>query len=324
VTWRKLGLVFASSGQHPWMQSHASSPVALSLGSGKYRVYFASRDAQNRSHISYIVFDVNSPNQVLQISPDYVLGPGPLGYFDDHGAYAASLVSHGNNLYMYYIGWNPGIREPLFYASIGLAVSEDAGLTFHKMFASPILGRSEVDPCFVSGPFVMIDNGIWRMWYVSGFRWEQTVSELHSYYHIKYAESTDGIHWQRDGFVCIDHKPGERNIARPCVVKEDGTYKMWYSYMTDNGYRIGYAESPDGYRWTRDDDAAGIDVSRTGWDSEEISYPWVFSAIGRRFMLYTGNQFSRGGVGLAVEVNSASRVASPPKINAATEESTIA
>src|SRR5687767_2224781 len=121
VTWRKLGLVFASSGQHPWMQSHASSPVALSLGSGKYRVYFASRDRRNRSHVSYVVFDIDSPSQVLHVAPEYVLGPGPLGHFDDHGVYAASLVPHEENLFMYYIGWSPGARQRLFYSSIGLA-----------------------------------------------------------------------------------------------------------------------------------------------------------------------------------------------------------
>jgi hypothetical protein len=324
MNWRKLGLIFAPSGERPWMQSHASSPVALSLGGDKHRVYFASRDSQNRSHVSYVDFKIDSPGQAIHVAPDYVLGPGPLGNFDDHGVYAASLVRHEEKLFMYYIGWNPGARQPLFYSSIGLAVSEDMGRTFRKMFVSPIMARSEVDPCLVTAPFVMIESGVWRMWYVSGFKWEETQSTLHSYYHIKYAESTDGIEWKREGLVCIDHKPGERNISRPCVIKDSGEYKMWYSYMTDDGYRIGYAESLDGYVWTRKDEEAGIDPSPTGWDSESQSYPWVFSAMGRKFMLYSGNQFGRGGVGLAVEANSASKVTSLPEISAAMEQTTVA
>jgi hypothetical protein len=149
----------------------------------------------------------------------------------------------------------------------------------------------------------MIESGIWRMWYVSGFKWSEVSNFLYSYYDIKYAESTDGIFWRREGLVCVGHKPGERNIARPCIVKEDGLYRMWYSYMTDSGYRIGYAESLDGYSWTRYDEGVGIEPSITGWDSREVSYPWVFSEEGSKFMLYTGNDFSRGGLGLAREVN---------------------
>jgi hypothetical protein len=282
------------------MQTHASAPVALSLGGTRYRVYFASRDNQNRSHVSFLEFDLRSPTEVLQTSTQCALAPGPLGHFDDHGVIAASLVQHEQNLLMYYIGWNPGARRPLFYSSIGLAVSEDKGLTFRKLFRSPIMARSEVDPCLVTAPFVMIEDGSWRMWYVSGLKWEETAIGLHSYYHIKYAESTDGVHWKRDGLVCIDLQSGERNIGRPCVLKADGIYKMWYSHSADCGYRIGYAESLDGFVWRRKDDEAGIDLSPTGWDSEAQSYPWVFSGMGRKFMLYNGNGFGREGVGLAV------------------------
>ena len=32
----------------------------------------------------------------------------------------------------------------------------------------------------------------------------------------------------------------------------------------------------DGTTWTRDDQAAGIGVSASGWDSESIAYPYVF------------------------------------------------
>lgn len=47
------------------------------------------------------------------------------------------------------------------------------------------------------------------------------------YYHIKYAESSDGIHWHRDCRVCIDYKSEyEYAIARPCIIKEAGVYKF--------------------------------------------------------------------------------------------------
>jgi hypothetical protein len=301
MRWVKKGLIFSPAGRYPWMRTHAALPVALRLGGDVYRVYFASRDEQNRSHVGYAELDSRSPERMLRLSSGPVLAPGPLGCFDADGVYPASIVQDEQKLYMYYIGWNAGKREPIFYASIGLAVSEDAGRSFQKASIAPIMARSEYDPCLVTSPCVLLDNGVWRMWYVSGLRWEETGGELHSYYHIKYAESKDGVNWQRNGRVCIDLRPGERNIARPCVLKENGRYKMWYSHDSGQGYRIGYAESADGYVWTRMDDEAGIDVSATGWDSEALAYPWVFDHNGRKHMLYCGNGFGRDGFGLAVE-----------------------
>jgi hypothetical protein len=301
MKWRKLGLIFSPSGQCPWMRTHASLPVALHLGGDRYRIYFSSRDERNRSHVGYVEVDIRSPRETAALSGDPVLGPGPLGHFDEHGVYAASIVENDAAVFLYYSGWNAGVRPPLFYASIGLAISGDGGKSFRRFSPAPIMARSPFDPCLVTSPFVMRDGGLWRMWYVSGFKWEEREGSLLSYYNIKYAESDDGIRWERNGLVCVDHRPGERNIARPCVRKEAGLYRMWYAYDAGQGYRIGYAESADGYRWTRRDDEAGIAVSESGWDSRAQAYPWVFAHGDRRYMLYNGNLFGREGFGLAVE-----------------------
>jgi hypothetical protein len=141
------------------------------------------------------------------------------------------------------------------------------------------------------------------MWYVSCTGWNIVDGQIRHHYHIKYAESSDGIHWQRDGRVCIDFKSDdEYAISRPCVVHDPDMYRMWYSYRGAS-YRIGYAESPDGLVWQRKDEEAGIDVSSEGWDSEMIAYPYVFDHKGRRYMLYNGNGYGKTGIGLAVIAN---------------------
>ena len=88
-----------------------------------------------------------------------------------------------------------------------------------------------------------------------------------------------------------------RSGARPCF-ERDGLYHMWFSYRGQQ-YRIGYAWSEDGIRWTRRDDLAGIDVSSSGWDSESICYSHVFEWKGLLYMLYCGNHYGRDGLGLA-------------------------
>jgi hypothetical protein len=275
--------------------------VALQLGADDYRIYFASRDADNRSHVCYLELDLTTA-RVTRVCDSPVLAPGPLGHFDDHGVYPASLVQADDRLYLYYIGWNPGQRPPLFYSSIGLAVSHDGGLSFERYSPAPIMSRSRYDPCLVTSPFVLRESERrWRMWYVSGFRWEQRGEELHSYYDVKEARSDDGVDWRRDGHVAIPLGAGERNVARPSVLREDDRYRMWFSFDAGEGYRIGSAESEDGSAWTRLDSVAEAGPPRGDWDSDAQAYPWVFRHSGRLHMLYNGNDYGRQGFGLAVE-----------------------
>jgi hypothetical protein len=301
--WRKLGLLYSPDGSRAWSRSHAQNPVAQLLGGDRVRVFFATRDAENRSHVAHVELALDGRARVLEppLKPD--LAPGSLGCFDDHGVYPASLVrAPDDRLFMYYIGWNPGVRRPLFYASIGLAVSTDNGASFTRHGQAPIMARSEFDPCFVTSPYVLRESDRWRMWYVSGFRWEETDGAPISYYHIKYAESADGVNWERDGRVCIDLRRGERNIVRPCVIRDESGYRMWYSYAAGAGYHIGYATSADGLEWTRRDEEVGIGRSDDGFDADAIAYPWVFRHADKLYMLYNGGGFGREGFGLAERV----------------------
>jgi hypothetical protein len=293
--------VFAPTGETPWMMSHASLPLALHLEGDLFRVLFAARDATNRSSIGALTLELGTIPRVLDVDSSPLLSPGPLGHFDDHGVYPASLVRDDERLSLYYIGWNPGMRHPLFYASIGLAVGDREGRTLSRTSPAPIMARSAHDPCLVTSPCVRVEDGRWRMWYVSGFQWTEDADGLRSYYHVKYAESTNGHEWHRDGRVSIELAGTERNIARPCVVRDADCYRMWYSVDAGRGYRIGYAESDDGLCWTRKDAQAGIEPSASGWDSDAQAYPWVFHHRGIRYMLYNGNGFGRTGFGLAVE-----------------------
>jgi len=299
--WNKLGLVFSPDTQYAWMTTHASVPTPLHLEGSIYRIYFSSRDENGRSNIGFFDIDLTDPRNILEVSRKPVLSPGPLGFFDDHGIYASCAVRHDRDIYLYTIGWNPGPRAPLFYSSIGLAISTDGGASFEKYGVSPIMARSDHDPCLVTAPMVIKAAENWRMWYVSGIEWREIDGELRSTYHIKYAESLDGIDWQRDGRICIDHEnEGETNISRTCVVTTQNGYQAWYSYSSGCGYRIGCAESSDGLSWTREDDRAGIEPSADGWDSLAQAYPYVVSYGVQMFMFYNGNKFGLDGVGLAV------------------------
>lgn len=280
------------------MQTHASVPFADLLVDDLYRVYFTTRDKKNQSYTAYIDINILKPNSIVNISTDPVLYPGALGEFDDSGAMGSWLTRNGDNCYMYYQGWNLGVTVP-FRNSIGLALKSGAE-RFRRYASGPILDRSMFEPHFTATPCVLIDGLKWKMWYLSCTEWLNEGNSVKHKYHIKYAESDDGINWKREGIVAIDYADEtEYAISRPSVVRDGNVWRMWYSYRGPS-YRIGYAESFDGILWKRIDAAVGIDVSVKGWDSEMIEYPFVFDHKGQRYMLYNGNEYGKTGFGLAV------------------------
>lgn len=283
------------------MRTHAQLPTPGSVRGDEVTVLFAGRDAESRSHVGAVDVRLGLDPTVIGSARGPLLEPGPLGHFDDHGVYPASIVEPEDGLlYLYYIGWNPGLSRPLFYASIGLAISEDGGFTFRRASAAPVMGRSDHDPCLVTSPCVLLDGGIFRMWYVSGFRWTQDETGLHSHYHVKYAESTNGIDWRREGRVCIELEGGERNIARPWVVPNGPGYRMWFSSDSGSGYRIAYAESSDGLEWQRLGAVEEVSPQGNGWESTATAYPAVIATAAGWVMLYNGDGFGRDGFGAAV------------------------
>jgi hypothetical protein len=298
LIWEKKGLIFTPPGGAPFVASHAALPV-VDLRGGEDRVYWSGRDAQGRARIAFFDTDLSDPRRGIKVGHRPALDLGPLGAFDDSGVTSSCLVSQGDRKYLYYTGWSLGVSVP-FYLFIGLAISADGGETFARVSAAPILPRSAADPYLTASPWVIVEDGRWRMWYVSGTGWKPGAGKARHMYHIQYAESDDGVSWRADGRVAITYgASGEHSFARPCVVRGEDGYRMWYSVRGDR-YRIGYAESLDGLSWERLDHEAGIEASPSGWDSEMICYPCVFTRSRRRIMLYNGNDYGRTGIGLAV------------------------
>jgi hypothetical protein len=280
------------------MKSHAANPVAEHREGDVFRVYFGSRDAENRTSITYAEIEISERPKVVAVADQPLVTPGERGLFDDSGASLGCVVTVGQARYLYYLGWNLGVTVP-WRNSIGLAVSHGPGQPFRKYSPAPLLDRCSVDPYSISYPWVLQDENCFRMWYGSNLQWGAAQADMHHV--LKYAESRDGIHWQREGQVAIGlDGPDEYALCRPSVIKENGLYRMWYCHRGD-AYRMGYAESSDGVHWQRRDEQAGIAPSASGWDSEMLAYPCVFRHRDRLWMLYNGNRYGRDGFGLAVE-----------------------
>jgi hypothetical protein len=300
--WRKLGTVHINTSGASWAATHVALPSVDASAERATWLYFSVRDSAGKSRIARAELRFDGSTASGSMDPTPVLDLGALGAFDDSGVTNSCLVVHQDRHYLYYTGWALGVSVP-FYLNSGLAISGDGGRTFRRVSPAPILERNAVDPYLTASPWVLLENGVWRMWYVSGTGWTQTATGARHNYHIRYAESADGVSWARTGRVCLDFAaPDEHAFGRPCVLRDsDGVYRMWYS-VRGASYRIGLAESSDGLVWTRMDDRAGIDVSPDGWDSLMIEYPLVFDRNGRRLMLYNGNDYGRTGLGMAERI----------------------
>jgi hypothetical protein len=299
MKWVKKGLIFSPAGQHEWVTTHAMLPIVDRIRDDTYRIYFSGRDRMNRSLTGYVEVDMSNPQKILRLSSQPVLGLGELGAFDDNGVSPTWLVNHGPEKYLYYFGWNKGSMVRAAEVS-GLAVSRDGGNTFQRQSRAPVIDRTDEEPFQILViSCILIEDGRWRMWYDSADKW--LTPELPRY-NIKYAESTDGINWIREGIVSVDYQSDdETRVSRASVLKEGNTYKMWFcSALGSGGYRMGYAESKDGIRFDRTKDRPGLDLSDSGWDSEMMCYPHVFVHKGQKIMLYCGNGYGRTGFGYAV------------------------
>lgn len=295
--WRRLGRLGLDTSRAAWAATHAALPVIEPLEADRFAVYLSLRDGEGRARIGRTILTMSDAPRLDALDPDPVLDLGTLGAFDDSGVTTSCLVRWGSERLLYYTGWSRGVTVP-FYLTASVAISTNGG-PFERWSLAPLLERTAVDPFLTASPFVLVGHGRWRMWYVSATEWRDEGSGPRHYYHIRYAESDNGIAWRRDGQVSVDYATADEHaFARPWVMQDEDRYRMWFAVRGDR-YRIALADSQDGLTWTRREEL-GMNAGDADWESEMVEYPCVFDWNGRRYMLYNGNDYGRSGLGLAV------------------------
>lgn len=298
MKWEKIGLIFNPDIFKKSNLTAALMPIVEAINDrGLIRIYFAPRDEKNRSEFRYFEINIYDPQKILTIAEEPLFFHGKLGCFDDSGITPGNIVNIGNKKLLYYTGWNLTVNVPM-NNSIGVAEFGKDGKLF-RYGDGPIMTRTLHEPYSCASPFVMLDENIYKMWYASMDKWAVFQGVPQHYYNIKYAESKDGIIWERKGEIAINYeKKDEYAFGRPFLIKENNLYKMWYAFRGAH-YKIGYAESENGINWKRKDEEAGIAVSKKGWDSEMIEYPCIFDYNNERYMFYNGNGYGKTGIGMA-------------------------
>ncbi len=298
MKWIKLGQIFKVENNNTFLASHAANPLAIHLKDDVFRVFYSGRDLSNKSSVSFVDIDIKKLS-VKHVCKDALSIYGDQGSFYSHG------ISIGNVYkgldakdYILFMGWQI-VGDDHWRGDIGrLELIHKKELKLNP--ESAFMGVDEEDKVSLSYPFVILHEGIYKMWYGSTIEWYTENGEM--LHVIKYATSKDGESWAKHG-VAIPYTLGvAQAFSRPSVIIDKDGYHMWYSYRDGTGrkYRIGYSFSLDGINWSNKLDEVGIDISKSGWDSEMICYPFVFDHKGERFMLYNGNSHGEQGFGIAV------------------------
>ena len=155
---------------------------------------------------------------------------------------------------------------------MGAARSDD-GIHFERLRDKPVISPEyDFEKESVMGPFVMYDNGIFRMWYTAGETYEPNT--------ICYAESKDGIEWKKYGqnpiFCCEPQNEYEQNRIGACdILKDDNGYLMFYiGYRDINTACICAARSRDGIGgWVRVPENPLVTPTADKWDADSCYKP---------------------------------------------------
>jgi predicted GH43/DUF377 family glycosyl hydrolase len=191
--------------------------------------------------ISILVFSLLLVTPVLgatgfvKYAGNPVLSPG--SPFDSFLAGASSVILDGSTYKMWYTGFN-GSAMNICYATSpdGLDWTNKLG----GILFNPVPGPGPWESGGIAAPCV-IKNGFtaYQMWYTG----------INGSFTIGYATSNDGVTWTRQGAVLSGTSWETAGVALPSVINDGGTYKMWYTGLTNAPeMSIGYAEF-NGLSW---------------------------------------------------------------------------
>lgn len=303
MEWVKRGLIFHPKGNVNWATNSALQPTAISLKPGVIRIYTGLRDDEGIARVGYVDVDSADPSRILGVSEKPCFDIGKPGHFDDNGVVPCSVVKHGDRIHMYYAGYQL-VKRVRFLVLCSLAISEDGGETFTRVSPTPVFERTPDETLFRVIHTALFDQGKWRVWYGGGSEFLEGKNKTLPAYDIRYMESTDGVDFPKKGSLILGTSGDEYRIARPNVVRIGSTYHMFLCHGSESDpYSLGYASSPDGHAWVRDDARLNMQKTPGGFDSDMMAYPCFIQADGKSYLFYNGNDYGREGFGYAELTN---------------------
>lgn len=289
-------------GENIFSDHHAQLPVVDDSDQEFYKIYYSTRDDQGRS--IPMVIEVSKKDFKNYTPPKRIgLDLGKPGFFDHYGIMPTDIITVDKNTkYLYFIGWSLRKDVP-YHNTLGLAISLDDGMTWEKYSDGPIFNSCALEPGFIGTAKVIRRNRKWEMYYLSCREWIKSGDKMEPIYDIKTSVSNDGIEWVPTNEVAVPLLENEGGISSFQRVGN----KAWFSVRgrtkyrgrSEESYKIKTSTLVDG-KWIRDN-GIDLDVSKEGWDSEMVAYPYIIKEKNKLILFYNGNGFGKTGIGYATQ-----------------------
>jgi hypothetical protein len=229
IHWTKQGRIFVPSGEG-FFKTHAARTIPYKMSDDVLRIFFSSRDNDDRMLPTYIDVSIRNPSNILEINEIPLADCGEIGSFDDSGITPGCILDYGKTQkFVYYTGWKRRRVNVTFELSIGIFVWMQPNQNFERLYRGPIMAQDKDHPFLVAGPFVIYDEDRFKMWYCSGTEWRIAGDNPEPIYTVFYAESNDGINWCPHNKPVIEYKYDGEVVSAPWVIKNSDKYHMWYS-----------------------------------------------------------------------------------------------
>jgi predicted GH43/DUF377 family glycosyl hydrolase len=243
------------------------SPAVVPLSPSLWYMYYVGYDpkrfnGQVKMHQIGLARSTNGGRSWTRMTPEPVLAIGPPGSCDGATISSNTVLKVGDR----WLCWYTGISQFPYLGSVCLATSRD-GIHWEKYPHNPVLGYNPYiasDAFLVATPQVLYEEGVFKMWYNSkGFGSGTSAGD----YRIGYAESLDGIHWERSPVLPVlgpsGHGWDSQMVEYPEVLSRNGRYHLFYC---GDGYgTIGYAEGKALTRATLETRSGRTAVPDSSW-----------------------------------------------------------
>jgi hypothetical protein len=273
--------------------SHAANPVVVKMDEFSYRIFFNSRDLNQRSSVYSVDINLNSQ----RIIPDTLKIQFLLEFSDSYFKDGISLGSYfelDGVDWISFMGWiNPPSEH--WYGTIG-RFRLNSNFDLESIEENPWFELDSDDPISLSYPTVYFSQSVMHIWYGSTLTWDGGNGEM--VHILKEKISRDFRKFQNSNRF-VEWKMGESQaFSRPSVVEVQDHFLLAYSVRGNKTkYRIGFGIIEDGSHIVRQ--IAIYPTSTSTWESEMVEYPCLVSHKDSIFMFYNGNGYGKSGIGLA-------------------------
>ncbi len=243
---------------HPsFDEARAGAAHIVKLGN-EYRMVYWGSDRDGRNYILQAQSPITEPNRWRPLA-DALIGPQLHTTHNNRGpGFPFLLPVTDTRWHLYFTGWGTRADGKLPNTT-GLAISDDRGATWHYHPGHPVIPLDRhFDAEGTGSIWILHENDRFRMYYTAIGRYfarpegvetghGDTIPEIG----IAYAESADGIHWEKpvDQLLIaprgFEVTPYEYICSKPCVVKWPDSYVMWVNTF-GTAYRVHRLTSADG------------------------------------------------------------------------------